>query len=150
MVWLWFGLVVFFFSSRRRHTRCALVTGVQTCALPIYRIGGIEAATDVVRRRTGKQYDPTIAEGFLRAAPQILPRLELEATWDAVLAAEPAPVRRLMPDQFDEVMNAIANFVDSRSRYTLGHSRGVAALAEERSEGHTSELQSQMRIPLAD
>src|SRR3546814_8785819 len=28
--------VCFFFSSRRRHTRCALVTGVQTCALPIY------------------------------------------------------------------------------------------------------------------
>src|SRR3546814_7331238 len=26
----------FFFSSRRRHTRCALVTGVQTCALPIF------------------------------------------------------------------------------------------------------------------
>src|SRR3546814_5153441 len=42
---LWFGffcsvvfslfLSFFFFSSRRRHTRCALVTGVQTCALPI-------------------------------------------------------------------------------------------------------------------
>src|SRR3546814_4982217 len=34
------GLVyigLFFFASRRRHTRCALVTGVQTCALPIYR-----------------------------------------------------------------------------------------------------------------
>src|SRR3546814_16507663 len=29
-------IIVFFFSSRRRHTRCALVTGVQTCALPIY------------------------------------------------------------------------------------------------------------------
>src|SRR3546814_10156649 len=29
-------LWVFFFSSRRRHTRCALVTGVQTCALPIF------------------------------------------------------------------------------------------------------------------
>src|SRR3546814_20203179 len=28
-------MVLFFFSSRRRHTRCALVTGVQTCALPI-------------------------------------------------------------------------------------------------------------------
>src|SRR3546814_9304673 len=27
----------FFFSSRRRHTRCALVTGVQTCALPILK-----------------------------------------------------------------------------------------------------------------
>src|SRR3546814_11814715 len=29
---------VFFFSSRRRHTSCALVTGVQTCALPILKI----------------------------------------------------------------------------------------------------------------
>src|SRR3546814_9459678 len=29
------GVCYFFFSSRRRHTRCALVTGVQTCALPI-------------------------------------------------------------------------------------------------------------------
>src|SRR3546814_6868349 len=28
----------FFFSSRRRHTRCALVTGVQTCALPISKL----------------------------------------------------------------------------------------------------------------
>src|SRR3546814_3200066 len=29
----------FFFSSRRRHTRCALVTGLQTCALPIFWLG---------------------------------------------------------------------------------------------------------------
>src|SRR3546814_3076098 len=29
---------MFFFSSRRRHTRCALVTGVQTCALPILTV----------------------------------------------------------------------------------------------------------------
>src|SRR3546814_5623340 len=35
-------VLVFFFSSRRRHTRCSLVTGVQTCALPIsYLMGGI-------------------------------------------------------------------------------------------------------------
>src|SRR3546814_7796796 len=34
---------IFFFSSRRRHTRCALVTGVQTCALPIYA-GDVEAS----------------------------------------------------------------------------------------------------------
>src|SRR3546814_19533267 len=33
---MWFCF--FFFSSRRRHTRCALVTGVQTCALPIFRL----------------------------------------------------------------------------------------------------------------
>src|SRR3546814_1597460 len=36
-------LLFFFFSSRRRHTRCALVTGVQTCALPISRIGAFMA-----------------------------------------------------------------------------------------------------------
>src|SRR3546814_1545512 len=35
---MWYSMYVYFvcfFSSRRRHTRCALVTGVQTCALPI-------------------------------------------------------------------------------------------------------------------
>src|SRR3546814_3705094 len=32
----------FFFSSRRRHTSCALVTGVQTCALPIYLRANLE------------------------------------------------------------------------------------------------------------
>src|SRR3546814_15610933 len=35
-MWWCVAMCVFFFSSRRRHTRCALVTGVQTCALPIY------------------------------------------------------------------------------------------------------------------
>src|SRR3546814_5618921 len=40
MCWLYFNMFVFF-SSRRRHTRCALVTGVQTCALPIF-LGDVE------------------------------------------------------------------------------------------------------------
>src|SRR3546814_14497256 len=44
-------LCVFFFSSRRRHTRCALVTGVQTCALPISRAGVRRAARRHLRRR---------------------------------------------------------------------------------------------------
>src|SRR3546814_16997978 len=35
---------VFFLSSRRRHTRCALVTGVQTCALPICLTGAYAIA----------------------------------------------------------------------------------------------------------
>src|SRR3546814_9080931 len=43
MMWL------FFFSSRRRHTRCALVTGVQTCALPIYV--GVEVPGGLAGRR---------------------------------------------------------------------------------------------------
>src|SRR3546814_474133 len=35
-------MFVFFFSSRRRHTRCALVTGVQTCALPIFGLFDVD------------------------------------------------------------------------------------------------------------
>src|SRR3546814_545742 len=45
-------VVFFFFSSRRRHTRCALVTGVQTCALPIFdpdRMRPILAAVRALR-----------------------------------------------------------------------------------------------------
>src|SRR3546814_2175172 len=43
----------FFFSSRSRHTRCALVTGVQTCALPIWpkRPVHLETRRDVDERR---------------------------------------------------------------------------------------------------
>src|SRR3546814_2776092 len=53
--------VFFFFSSRRRHTRCALVTGVQTCALPISR----EQADEVVnrsRRPGGLEHAATIGQ----------------------------------------------------------------------------------------
>src|SRR3546814_7188259 len=42
-------LCVFFFASRRRHTRCALVTGVQTCALPICRLMTASFASGPVR-----------------------------------------------------------------------------------------------------
>src|SRR3546814_13373670 len=41
----------FFFSSRRRHTRCALVTGVQTCALPISNAWGLLKRRSVSGRR---------------------------------------------------------------------------------------------------
>src|SRR3546814_6280807 len=42
----------FFFSSRRRHTRCALVTGVQTCALPIFMQACLDTVIPYVRERT--------------------------------------------------------------------------------------------------
>src|SRR3546814_14037507 len=57
---------LFFFSSRRRHTRCALVTGVQTCALPIsdedaasFSREAIEAAMDAYDsyRQSGEHSD---------------------------------------------------------------------------------------------
>src|SRR3546814_4073164 len=39
------SLIIFYFSSRRRHTICALVTGVQTCALPILALACRAAVT---------------------------------------------------------------------------------------------------------
>src|SRR3546814_6356062 len=44
--------MLFFFSSRRRHTRCALVTGVQTCALPISAAEGVLRGIHQDRDRT--------------------------------------------------------------------------------------------------
>src|SRR3546814_10594323 len=43
-------LVEFFFASRRRHTRCALVTGVQPCALPIWADGIAQQSAALVQR----------------------------------------------------------------------------------------------------
>src|SRR3546814_1528742 len=48
--------VFFFFSSRRLHTICALVTGVQTCALPIYAQGGVYQYSNVA-------WDGVVAQG---------------------------------------------------------------------------------------
>src|SRR3546814_17001729 len=45
--------VCFFFSSRRRHTSCALVTGVQTCALPIYTGGSVVTASGLTFLKLG-------------------------------------------------------------------------------------------------
>src|SRR3546814_20499790 len=52
---------MFFFSSRRRHTRCALVTGVQTCALPI-SLDLTKAGSVFMTRPTLADYCSTSAE----------------------------------------------------------------------------------------
>src|SRR3546814_18549450 len=48
---LWGCRKCFFFSSRRRHTRCALVTGVQTCALPISDVRRIRRLSQIGGQR---------------------------------------------------------------------------------------------------
>src|SRR3546814_4158244 len=44
-------LILFYFASGRRHTRCALVTGVQTCALPISQFGTGVALVGIEEQR---------------------------------------------------------------------------------------------------
>src|SRR3546814_13852424 len=53
---------MFFFSSRRRHTRCALVTGVQTCALPILKT----PLTVIMNAATAKA--PDLSDTVIREA----------------------------------------------------------------------------------
>src|SRR3546814_2617361 len=53
--------MLFFFSSRRRHTRCALVTGVQTCALPILDLLPRDMQLHHFRRRPTKEADGTLS-----------------------------------------------------------------------------------------
>src|SRR3546814_18421858 len=56
----------FFFSSRRRHTRCALVTGVQTCALPIY-----PTRPAILRQPPQRPADRCVAALLPRQRPEI-------------------------------------------------------------------------------
>src|SRR3546814_13786269 len=71
--------VCFFFSSRRRHTRCALVTGVQTCALPIFGrlprawLRGLGDALAWGWRRAGSRESVVAARNLDMAYPDLLP-----------------------------------------------------------------------------
>ena len=94
-----------------------------------YRAGGVEAAKSLARERADTQFDPELAELICADGEMILAGLDEVETWDAVIDAEPALAVLLSWDRFDAALLAIANFVDLKSPYSLGHSRAVAELA---------------------
>jgi HD-GYP domain-containing protein (c-di-GMP phosphodiesterase class II) len=96
-----------------------------------HRVGGVGAATELARKRGGKQFDPTLAEVVCREADMLLAGVDSVGTWDAVIEAEPALAVVLSAERFDAALLAIANFVDLKSPYFLGHARAVADLAAE-------------------
>jgi HD-GYP domain-containing protein (c-di-GMP phosphodiesterase class II) len=96
-----------------------------------HRVGGVDAARSLARKGSGKQFDPTLAALLRAEADTILGGLDSVGTWDAVIRAEPALAIVLSGARFDAALGAIANFVDLKSPYTLGHSRAVADLAAE-------------------
>src|SRR3546814_5256179 len=119
--------MIFFFSSRRRHTRCALVTGVQTCALPIYtstlsQWGNFTTGGIRVRRGTT---NITSAGGVFSIQP----------TANGGCSAD--------------LGGGIC--IDDATRATTGADRNTRWDSQKnfRSEEHTSELQSLMRISYA-
>src|SRR3546814_9474504 len=110
----------FFFSSRRRHTRCALVTGVQTCALPIW--------PNLVTPRG------------LRLLGEEVARLEAAIAVETDEEARKKLQRRL---RYFHTRQATAGVQAPAS----GEVAGIGSRV--RSEEHTSELQSLMRISYA-
>jgi hypothetical protein len=96
-----------------------------------HRVGGIEAAATLARKRSGKQFDPALAAVLCAGAEEIFEGLDSVGTWEAVIASEPALAVVLSGERFDAALLAIANFVDLKSPYTLGHSRAVGDLAGE-------------------
>ena len=87
-----------------------------------------QAALDAVRHRRGRTYDPALADLFLVHGDQWLQRLAKVEPWDVVLEAEPTPHRVLVADELDEALLVVADFVDVKSPYAVGHSRRCADL----------------------
>src|SRR3546814_6025798 len=106
-------------SSRRRHTRCALVTGVQTCALPISRV-----VRDLLAR-----YRPDVIESL---CPWMLP-------WTAIHHRRAFPRTALIAGYCTDFPNAHIYRV-AKDMFGSVPGKGF------RSEEHTSELQSLLRI----
>src|SRR3546814_4110726 len=108
---MWSVLVFFFFSSRRRHTRCALVTGVQTCALPIFtfdlddvqghgtKVSSIAAGAKDGKGIHGIAYDATILALKIAAPDLNTPGTPINE--GGLNAAAIAPALRYAVDQGD-------------------------------------------------
>ena len=93
------------------------------------RLGGADAARETIRQRRGAAYDPALADVVLRRHAEIASVADVASPWDEVLAREPAPRPWVPPSKVDDVLRAFADFVDLKSPFMAGHSRGVAELA---------------------
>src|SRR3546814_1353726 len=123
-----------FFSSRRRHTRCALVTGVQTCALPIS--GEVAAArADLGVVAAGEGGDEIMGAGHAGGL------------FDLGIARAGAAVGDVGAQAVVEQQDLLADQADGPAQRVEGDVAQI--LLVNRSEEHTSELQSLMRISYA-
>jgi HD-GYP domain-containing protein (c-di-GMP phosphodiesterase class II)/DNA-binding CsgD family transcriptional regulator len=96
-----------------------------------HRTAGREETLAMVRRRAAGWFDPAAVAALERCAVRIFDELEAGSVWDAVLGAEPGATASVSVARLDELAAAMAGFVDVKSPYLLGHSGGVAALAEQ-------------------
>ena len=93
-----------------------------------HRVGGVAEAKVVAKKRRG-QFDPRLVAIVLAEGEMIFADLDEVRSWDAVIHIEPALAVMLTGDRFDAALEAVANFIDLKSPFFLGHSRAVADLA---------------------
>jgi HD-GYP domain-containing protein (c-di-GMP phosphodiesterase class II) len=106
------------------------------------RTGGLGRAVEVVRSRHGTQFSPAVAEVFGRDATAIVDGLLEMDVWTAALAQAPDRDRSLDGDEVDELLRAVADFVDLKCPCSPGYSRGVADLVASAARN--------LRMPTAD
>lgn len=94
----------------------------------LHRLGGVDAATDMLRSRRGTEFDPALVDGFCAHAGDLLDSLDVDG-WDTLIGGEGRLQRLLTEAELDTALEAFADYADVKSPYALGHSRGVAALA---------------------
>jgi HD-GYP domain-containing protein (c-di-GMP phosphodiesterase class II)/predicted DNA-binding protein (UPF0251 family) len=89
----------------------------------------IDVAVAEVRRRAGMQLDPGLAELLIQRADELFGDLDHIDAYQAVLNAEPAPVRRVGQAELAGVARTFGNLVDLKSPWLRGHSAAVGDLA---------------------
>jgi HD-GYP domain-containing protein (c-di-GMP phosphodiesterase class II) len=94
-----------------------------------HRTGGTTGAMEVAQRRSGSQFDPTLVQVLCDHAAEVFEGLDDVGTWQTVIDAEPALTVVLSGSAVDRALRALAEFVDLKSPYLLGHSVAVAELA---------------------
>ncbi len=94
-----------------------------------YRVGGISAVKQLARERRGGQFDPAMSDLLLADGAALLSGIESIRAWDAVIGAEQGLTLVVSGDKLNAALTALANFVDLKSPYFLGHARAVEALA---------------------
>jgi HD-GYP domain-containing protein (c-di-GMP phosphodiesterase class II) len=93
------------------------------------RLLGTDETVALIRRRAGGGYDPKLVEVFSRRAKTLFAALEVTSVHDALVEAEPGEPLRLTGEALDAAIETVGQYGDMKSRFTRGHSAGVAALA---------------------
>jgi hypothetical protein len=113
-------------AKGEKVTLTARIVNLADVLQVFHRAGGIQAAVEVARQRSGTQFDPLLVELVASQAPLLFADLDQAATWTAIIDAEPAPGPPLTSAQLDASLQVIGDFTDLKSPYTLGHARAVA------------------------